>query len=475
MRVLCSVLCAVSLFACAPPTTVSRDGGPPVDDASEPPPHELRIPDRAVVELLGQDARGPWWIEERIQGQPVYVGDHDLGPRSIVRAAPQREVVWTAPDDERLTDATLHPSGEWSAVGVDDAFGLFLARGDGGGAHTRIALDDPELATDRRAWIGDTAPTGLLTHILSEASPTLVADGEDVVVMVLTRELAVIAYRWHWRDGRFVRGTRTLLSPARSTSPFLAIGGSYDDFDAVASPFLLHAGIDDRGRVFVTTLADRGRIERHNAVFGTHLELLRDVLYPRESTQDALVIGLDRDGSIAFATVVGTLDVEDEIFGLAVGADRVAVLGRSRRELGRDNTELHVMVAELDHDGVPLGTTTFDSEHSGLAQSGAYAGDTLYVGGTEGWTQNPSGRSVFTPGHPFLVRLSGEGARTTTRLDALLPETEGHAELRALWLDGDRIRMGGHERGPLTHTGDADRSLIRSDAYWVERSLGSLR
>ncbi len=355
-------------------------------------------------------------------------------------------------------------------MGVDAERRVFLARGNGDRVLDRRLLDDPELVTDTRAWLG--SPRDVLrVGALSEASVAVAADGEDVVVTLMTEDFAVFLYRWRREGGAFSRGPRTLVSPAAPASPILPIGGSFDTFSATVGPYLTHLALDARGRAFVALFADRTRVARHNAVFGTSLSLLRERIGPRENTSDALVSRVERDGSAGFTAVVGTPDVEDELFGIAAGEDRVAVLGRSRRELGRDNTELHAMVSELDLDGAPLGTTTVDARESGLAQSGAYDGAELWVGGSEGWTQNPSGRSVLTPGRPMLLRLRvGASARVVERFDAILPATEGHAELRALAVGRGGIFLGGHERGPLTHTADAERSLARSDAWWCARA-----
>jgi hypothetical protein len=181
---------------------------------------------------------------------------------------------------------------------------------------------------------------------------------------------------------------------------------------------------------------------------------------------DSFVAGVDRDGTRAFTSVIGVPDVEDELFGLVAGPERVAVIGRHRRELGRDNVELHAMVSELDHEGRTMAVTSIDLEDSALAQTAAYDGDSLYVGGTEGWRQNPSGRSVFTPGSPFLVRLSGPTRRHVQRVEGV-PATSGHAELRTMLFAEGRWLIGGHENGPLTHTADADPSRVRSDAWWA--------
>ncbi|MFO0682983.1 MAG: hypothetical protein U0234_13085 [Sandaracinus sp.] len=459
----------LALGACAT-STIAPGSDAAVLDGSAP-SRERRVPDRAVVALVGRDATSTWWLEERVAGQPIYLGEHELGPRSLVRLERDRIVVWAPAEDERLVDATLHASGDWSAVGVDASNHVFLARGDVRGLRARITLDDPAIATDPWAAIGGFAPE-LRVASLTESGISVAADGEDVVVAIPTRESALLAYRWSWTGAAFARGPRTLVSPSIAVSPIMGIGGSYDDFDSYVGPYLLHLGIDAAtGRAFVATYTDQRRVDRHDAANGTHHSLLRDVLYPRENTSDVLVVGIDRDGSIAFSTIVGTVDVEDELQGLAVGPTRVAVFGRSRRELGRDNTELHAMVAELTHEGVPLGTSTLDLESSALVEAAAYDGDTLYVGGSAGWEQNPNGRSLFTAGHAYLARLDGAAPRTVTRLDALLPATAPASELRALTVQGGMLFTGGHERGPLTHTGDGDRSRIRSDAWWIERPL----
>jgi len=311
------------------------------------------------------------------------------------------------------------------------------------------------------AWLN--APRDALrVSPLSEASPKIVCDGADTVVSLMSEDFAVLVYRLS--EGSDAP-RRTLVAPATGVTPYLPIGGSYDDFDAMVAPYVTHLALAPSGRVFVAWLADRTRVLRYNEAFGTQLDLVRAELYPREGTYDSFVAGVDRDGTRVFTSVIGVPDVEDELFGLVAGPERVAVIGRHRRELGRDNVELHAMVSELDHDGRRAAVTSIDLEDSALAQTAAYDGDSLYVGGTEGWRQNPSGRSVFTPGSPFLVRLHGPARRVVERVEGV-PTTSGHAELRAMFHGEGRWLIGGHENGPLTHTADADPSRVRSDAWW---------
>lgn len=466
------LLVVLALLGCSHHSTIdpSPDAGSPFDggvddggvgaDAGPPDVVEGRFPDRSIVRFV-RAAPERWWIEERLAPQPRVVGDFDLGPRAIVRAVGETRVtIWAPPESERLVDACARVDGTWTAVGIDAERRVFVAHGDVDGLVRRATLDDPSLRDEPLAWLNGPRDA-LRVSPLSEASPKIVCDGADTVVSLMSEDFAVLVYRLSEGAPR-----RTLVAPATGVTPYLPIGGSYDDFDAMVAPYVTHLALAPSGRVFVAWLADRTRVLHYNAAFGTELDLVRAELYPRQGTYDSFVAGVDRDGTRAFASVIGVPDVEDELFGLVAGPERVAVIGRHRRELGRDNVELHAMVSELDHEGRRAAVTSIDLEDSALAQTAAYDGDALYVGGTEGWRQNPSGRSVFTPGSPFLVRLHGPGRRVVERVEGV-PTTSGHAELRTMIFAEDRRLIGGHENGPLTHTADADPSRVRSDAWWA--------
>jgi hypothetical protein len=465
------LLVALAL-GCTPHSTIdpSPDAGSPFDggaddggaDGGSPDLRGGRFPDRSLARFLRAAPHDRWWIEERLAPQPRVAGDFDLGPRAIVRnVGDVRVTVWAPPETERLVDACVRADDTWSGVGIGADRQVFVAHGDRDGLVRRATLEDPSLRDEPLAWLNGPRDA-LRVSPLSEASPKIVCDGADTVVSLMSEDFAVLAYR--------LRGSaapqRTLVAPATAVTPFLPIGGSYDDFDAMVAPYVTHLALAPSGRVFVAWLADRTRVLRYNAAFGTELDLVREQLYPRQGTYDSFVAGVDRDGTRAFTSVIGVPDVEDELFGLVAGPERVAVIGRHRRELGRDNVELHAMVSELDHEGRTMAVTSIDLEDSALAQTAAYDGDSLYVGGTEGWRQNPSGRSVFTPGSPFLVRLSGPTRRHVQRVEGV-PATSGHAELRTMLFAEGRWLIGGHENGPLTHTADADPSRVRSDAWWA--------
>lgn len=437
------------------------DGGRPEDASSPPDLHDVRVADRAVVDWMAASVTEPWWIEERLAPWPRVAGDRDPGPRRIVRVAGEPVVVWEPDASERLTDAVLHPSGEWSAVGVGADRRPFLVRGDRDGLLARIVLDDPELATDTHAWYGATPPLALAVGALSEDSVRVAADGEDVVVALMNEHNAVLSYRWRW-DGTWRRGARTLVTPAAPLTPFLPMGGSYDDFDAMVDWFLVFLATDHDGNAYVAHWVNAGRLRGHNQAFGTDHAILVDGSAPGARPSDVLVSRVERDGTRAWSRVVGTVNLDDEPYGIAVG-DRVAVIGRHRRELDLDNTEWHLHVSVLDTSGALLEAHSHDVLDSGIAESAVWTPDgSLFIGGSEAWRQNPEGFSLFDEGQPFLLRLKNGAIEDWS---SSLPATSGHSELRALATDGAHVFWAGLERGPLTHTGDADPSHIRADGF----------
>ncbi|AKF11101.1 hypothetical protein [Sandaracinus amylolyticus] len=469
MRSLFACSLVVLLVACGEPSRhVVADAGVH-DDASAPPiTRDVRIADRAVIAWMRTDPSDTWWVEERLAPIPAMRGDRDPGMRAIARAGGDgaRIVVWQPAASDVLIDAVMHASGEWTASGIDDEWRPFLARGDRDGLRGRVVLDDPTLADEPGAWLPSANRDALRVGALSAASLRLVVDGDDVVVVLMNDSHAVLAYRVRWRDGdELERVARTLVTPATGMLPALPMGGSYDPFDAMWAQFLVFSASDGEGGTYVTCFTDRARLDAHNAYFDTEHALLRTPEAGTYRPSDVLVVRVDRDGTHAWSRVVGTVDRDDLVFGIAASGERVAVIGRSRREPGHDNTELHVMIAPLSSDGVVGPTITWDAIDSAIAQTAAFdAEGALWVGGTEGWTQNPDGLSLFTDGHPFVVRIA---QAEVVRVDGLLPATGGHAELRALAIDEDRVWTAGLENGPLTHTHDADPSRVRSDAWWT--------
>lgn len=447
----CVLLSLTSLSACAP--------SPPAQ-----PPFEERSSGQVVVAWLHTDPTERWWLEESLAPWPEFAGDRDLGPRRIMRATPDQpaQAIWSSASPDRLTAATVHPQGDWSAVGVDGLRRPFLLRGDLHGVRARIVLDDPALPGDPAAWLGS-APSELRVGLLSEDSVRIGGSAEDLTVTLMSEHNAVLAYRWHWDGAAWQRGPRTLISPAYAAVPFLPIGATYDSFDAITNPFSAPMSVAPDGSLYIAFAATPSRLTRHNARFGTRFEPLRSADHLGERPTDILLTRVAPDGTILWSRLVGTPDVDDELYAVATGSNgQVALAGRARRELGLDNSEWHATITTLDASGVVTAAILFDTADSGIAQCATFAPDgSLYVGGTEAWAQNPEGFSLYQNGRPFLLRVGAAAIRQ----DSLLPTTEGHAELRALATSAGHLWMGGLERGPLTHTGDRDRSLIRADGW----------
>jgi hypothetical protein len=281
---------------------------------------------------------------------------------------------------------------------------------------------------------------------------------------------AVLVYRFRWDGAAWQRGPRKLVSPASAETPFLPIGATYDNFDAIVSPFTPRLAVAQQdGAAYVALATTTSRLKQHNTVFRTSFQPLRSA-GSHEKASDILISRIDRDGSLAWSRLVGTPDVDDEVYAVAVGpAGQVALVGRARRELGLDNTEWHATITTLDAAGQTTAALRVDTRDSGIAQCAAFAADgSLFVGGTESFLQNPVGFSLYQAGRPFLLQLGGADAANKlepVRRDALLPTTTGHTELRALAFFENRLWLAGFENGPLTHTGDQDRSLIRADGW----------
>lgn len=454
---------ALAVHATIPLTACSPTGSPvPMG----PERGEARESGRALVRFVDVGRTEAVWLDEALAPWPMVEGDRDPGVRRLVRGefGTQREVLYEAPSAERLLDAAKHPSGELTTIGIDADRRPFVVRLSRDGAELRRwTVDDPELAADTNAWIGDLPPDALRVGILSGDGARIAAHGEAVVIAVMTDDHAVIAYRFAWNGTDFVRGPRTLVTPAAHITPFLPIGASYDDFDAIVNWFVVHLDIDAFGRAYVANFMNSGRIARHNAVFGTSFVARKTDADRTNRPSDFLLSRVDADGTIAFSVIGGAFDVDDETYGVRAGSDSVAVVGRARRYRGLDNTEWDLQLSVFGMDGTERASQTYDGLDSMIGQTVAFTDDgSVLVGGTEAWHQNPDGFSLFDEGQPFLLRFA---AGSFERLPELLPATRGHAELRDIRIADGAVFLLGLENGPLTHTGDADPSLIVADGF----------
>jgi hypothetical protein len=213
--------------------------------------------------------------------------------------------------------------------------------------------------------------------------------------------------------------------------------------------------VDEEGNAYLAIWAGPARVRAHGAQFEDGSAPLSGV--PGPSDSDVLVTKLDSAGVRVWSRVVGTAH-EDEPYALRARAGMVAVAGRARRFPGFDNRVWDAFVAVVSADGTFAATRALPLEGSGIVLAiDALPGGGWVLGGSDGWSQNPDGLSVLTFGHKLLAvlpTLDGPLARIP------LPEGPRHNELRAVVARPDRLLVGGHEDGPIMHTGDSDPSLI---------------
>jgi hypothetical protein len=383
----------------------------------------------------------------------------DPGASRIRRIDSASSTPWSAPAGLFIEDAALHPSGAVTAVLIDASFGVWLARL----SPDLVLLDlqqlhDPDIVHDPfpDGGLGVSPPTEVIANFLPRDSVRTAPDGEEAVVVVDTTLESVLLYRLafstHWEAPR-----RTLVMPVSHHIPFLPIGGSFDTFGAMWSSFRALVDVDGDGNAYVAFWADPRKIEAHSAFAGDDLHKISTEPFSRDS--DVLLEKLDRSGSMLWARVVGT-ENEDEPYALRAAHGEVAVVGRSRRVPGDDNTFWDAFLSVSAADGTLRGTTAFQLEASSifLAVDGIPDGGWL-AGGSEGWSQNPSGLSVLTFGSKLLTEISAPDAGPV-RLP--LPAGPRHNEIRSVLADSSHRWFGGHEDGPVMHTGDGDLSQIHA-------------
>jgi hypothetical protein len=179
---------------------------------------------------------------------------------------------------------------------------------------------------------------------------------------------------------------------------------------------------------------------------------------PHGSDSDVILTRLDRDGKRAWSRVIGT-ENEDEPYGIRAAHGEIAVVGRSRRFFGNDNTAWDAFFSVSTTSGTLVGSRAIPLDASSILLAVAARPDgTWVVGGSDGWSQNPEGLSIGD-GKKLLLELASVQAAPARKP---LPAGPRHSEVRTVSIDGTRIRYGGHEDGPSMHTGDSDATLIRA-------------
>lgn len=312
---------------------------------------------------------------------------------------------WSAPEHEYISDFCLHPSGELTVVLISDAHVFSLVRlAPELGELGRAELHDPAVATDPHA--AETGETDLAGNGLALDPARVAAAGEGAFVVAVSTLDAVIGYRVSFAGAAWSAPQRTLIEPPAGLAPLLPIGGSYDTFGAMGAWFRAFVDFDADGDAFVATWADPARIRAHVGAFADGLvPLPGDPELPGAGDADILLTKLDPDGARVWTRVIGS-EHEDEPYALRVHGDAVAVVGRSRRFPGFDNTAWDALVSVTSTAGDATNSVTLILDASSILLGvDARAGGGWLLAGSDGWTQNPDGLSILSDGSKLLLEL----------------------------------------------------------------------
>src|SRR5262249_34533566 len=160
-----------------------------------------------------------------------------------------------------------------------------------------------------------------------------------------------------------------------------------------------------------------------------------------------------------WSRVVGTPH-EDEPYAVRARSGVVAVVGRTRRFPGVDNTTWDAFAGVLSAAGEPIVTRpiAFDASAIFLAVD-LPPGGGLVAGGREGGQQTPRGPRVAPYGAKLLVALAAFDAPPVRWTLAPGPRNN---EIRTVVAGDAEVWFGGDEDGPIMHTGDGDLTQIHA-------------
>jgi hypothetical protein len=439
------------------PQDASNDGAPVSSgDAGQTVPVESRfdIPGWSVRKRVRSPNGNDVVLEEVLSG----FADPTPGEARLRSRSPDGATVssWAAPHGTVLSDFCVHPSGGISAILIAAGRFVSLERLSPGLTPLgELTMHDPQIASDPH--VTDAGALDLLANGMAPDAARIASVDEGVVGVVTTSWNSVVAYRTAFANGVWGPPERTLVEPPVGLTPYLPIGGSFDTFGAMVVWYRPLLDVDEAGNAYVATWANSNRIREHVKEFQDGLGPLPHESGAGAHDSDVLVTKLDRAGQRLWSRVIGTLH-EDEPYAIRAHAGAIAVVGRARRFPGFDNTTWDAFVSVVSSTGALVGSRTLPLQASGilLAVDALPAGGWVF-GGSDGWAQNPDGLSVLGFGTKLLAVLP---AMDGPLLRVPLAEGPRHNEIRTVLADSDHLWFGGHEDGPIMHTGDADPSLI---------------
>lgn len=352
-----------------------------------------------------------------------------------------------------LLDFAIHPSGEISAIlGTDMALRLVRLNAAGAVLHDQPLLD-PGARNDPSIDLGGANNPDSMVPAFSRDAARVAPIGEDVAVAVRTGINAAVAYRYDRTAAGFTRAWRTLVEPGMTVMGRFLTSGSHDVFDQLANHAKVLLDTDGQGRVAVAVTGGFA-----TDLFHAHAEHFNEAT--GTIGNGGIVTQLSATGTRLVSTVVDTAQVS-ELHGLRNTGNGFALVGRVRTERLADGSGWNAFAAFISQAGelrnysvinVDRGDVLFDLVAGRNSQ--------LVAVGTTGYTQNPFGASISEDAAPLLLVLSETGT-VVSRLS--VPAGPRHNQLRTLSRYGAHWLAGGMSNGPGTHSGDADRSLVRAD------------
>jgi hypothetical protein len=449
---------AIAALAVALLAACGGGGGSSSPPEMPPPaqPLDLQVAGSAVVKVRA-GAQGVTVMQET----PLRIGEP--GPQrtlAIFDAGGARIGAYSPPPGFSLIDFARHPSGETTAI-LATARTVTLVRLDGSGMEVdESPLVDPLAPTDPYYDAGGLKDDGSMVPVLTRDAASAAPIGEEVAVALRTGRNAVVAYRFrHQRPAGYALAWRTLVEPGLSIFAIGITSGTFDTYGQLENHWHVHLDADAAGNVVVGVV---GRTITA-PVFAAHADHFAE---PLAAQNGVLVTRLDADGLRLGTTPIDTAQTS-ELHGLRLAGDDVALVGRVFSERRPDGTGWNAYAAHVDRASGALrsyrvvdldaGEVLFDIQPLGANR--------FLVAGAAGYVENPDGASISESAAPLLAVLEADG---TVRQRLAFPSGARQNPIRTLEPRGAKWLVGGMTNGPGTHSGDADRSLIRADGYVKE-------
>ena len=432
-------------------------GGYSQPQAPPPPPPPSTGVDFAdagmAVVKVRSSVDGVTVLEEKLTGL------RDTGPQrrlTLLDTSGGVRARYSPPEGFSLIDFAQHPSGQVT-VALASARAVTLARLDHAALPTfEYPLLDAQAANDPFYDSGGVHDDTSMVPIFTRDAVRVAPIGDDVAVALRTGRNAVVAYRLAFgvpgTTGFAVRW-RTLVEPGVSMFGIGITSGSFDTFGQLENHFHVHMDADAAGNVAVAVAANPASAP----IVPAHADYFHQ---PVAMQFGVLVTRLSADGQRTGTTPVDTLRVS-ELHGLKITPNGVALVGRVFTQQRDDGSGWDAFVANVDPSSgfyrvidVDRGDALFDIAS---ADAGRYI-----VGGTTGYTQNPTGASISEPSAPLLLLLEADGS-VRRRIDVTAGPRQN--QVRSIAARASAFVMGGLTNGPGTHSGDADPSLIFADGF----------